>query len=173
MEKFDGIQNSPQDRGQDRCRCIGTGPIFDTTEQEAAAALTYAYEHGVNYLDFATAGAKTFPYAGAALGSVRRELFYQIHFGANYESGEYGWTTNLDTIKRQVDWQLKELRTDYIDFGMIHCLDEERDWRAYQKNGVLDYLLEMKKSGVVRHIGLSSHTPELIQKILDTGLVSS
>ena len=54
---------------------------------------------------------------------------------------------------------------------MIHCLDEERDWKAYQKNGVLDYLLEMKQSGVVRHIGLSSHTPELIQKILDTGLV--
>ena len=150
---------------------IGTGPIFDTTEREAAAALTYAYEHGVNYLDFATAGARTFPYVGAALRSVRRELLYQIHFGANYESGEYGWTTDLDTIKRQVDWQLKELKTDYIDFGMIHCLDEERDWKAYRKNGVLDYLLEMKKSGVVRHIGLSSHTPELVQKILDTGLV--
>ena len=150
---------------------IGTGPIFDTTEQEAAAALTYAYEHGVNYLDFATAGAGTFPYVGAALGSVRRELVYQIHFGANDERGEDGWTTDLDTVKRQVDWQLKELKTDYIDFGMIHCLDEERDWKAYQKNGVLDYLLEMKKSGVVRHIGLSSHTPELIQKILDTGLV--
>lgn len=111
------------------------------------------------------------PLCGGGPRLRAEELFYQIHFGANYESGEYGWTTNLDTIKRQVDWQLKELRTDYIDFGMIHCLDEERDWRAYQKNGVLDYLLEMKKSGVVRHIGLSSHTPELIQKILDTGLV--
>lgn len=150
---------------------IGTGPIFEAPEREAAAALACAYERGVNYLDFATAGAGTFPYVGAALGSVRRELFYQIHFGANYESGEYSWTTDLDTIRRQVDWQLKELRTDYIDFGMIHCLDEERDWRAYRENGVLDYLLELKKSGVVRHIGLSSHTPELIQKILDTGLV--
>lgn len=40
---------------------VGTGPIFDTTEKEAATALTYAYEHGVNYLDFATAGARTFP----------------------------------------------------------------------------------------------------------------
>ena len=29
----------------------------------------------------------------------------------------------------------------------------------------------MKKSGVVRHIGLSTHTPELAQKILDTGLI--
>lgn len=149
---------------------IGTGPIHEATEREAAAALAYAYEQGVNYLDFATAGAGTFPYVGAVLGPVRKDLFYQVHFGANYESGEYGWTTDLDTIKRQVDWQLKELRTDYIDFGMIHCLDEARDWKQYQKNGVLDYLLELKRAGVVRHIGLSSHTPELAQMVLDTGL---
>ena len=149
---------------------IGTGPIHEATEREAAAALSYAYEQGVNYLDFATAGAGTFPYVGAVLGPVRKDLFYQVHFGANYESGEYGWTTDLDTIKRQVDWQLKELRTDYIDFGMIHCLDEARDWKQYQKNGVLDYLLELKRAGVVRHIGLSSHTPELAQMVLDTGL---
>ena len=57
---------------------IGTGPIFNTTEKEAAAALTYACEHGVNYLDFATAGARTFPYVGAALAPVRKELFYQM-----------------------------------------------------------------------------------------------
>lgn len=74
-------------------------------------------------------------------------------------------------MKRQVDWQLRELKTDYIDFGFIHCLDSEDDWDQYQKNGVLDYLLEMKKNGVVRHIGLSTHTPELAQKILDTGLI--
>ena len=150
---------------------IGTGPIFETTEREAAAALTYACEQGVNYLDFATAGARTFPYAGAALADLRKELLYQIHFGADYTSGEYGWSLDLDTVKRQVDWQLRELKTDYIDFGMIHCLDEEKDWRAYQENGVLDYLLELKRAGVVRHIGLSSHTPALAGRILDTGLV--
>ena len=149
---------------------IGTGPTHEATEGEAAAALAYAYGEDVKYLDYATAGAGTFPYVGAVLGPVRKDLFYQVHFGANYESGEYGWTTDLDTIKRQVDWQLKELRTDYIDFGMIHCLDEARDWKQYQKNGVLDYLLELKRAGVVRHIGLSSHTPELAQMVLDTGL---
>lgn len=70
-----------------------------------------------------------------------------------------------------MDWQLSALRTDYIDFGFIHCLDSAADWAQYQENGVLDYLLEMKKAGVVRHIGLSSHTPELAQAVLDTGLV--
>ena len=106
-----------------------------------------------------------------------------------YETGEYGWTTDLETVKRQVDWQLKELKTDYIDYGFIHCLDASSDWRdyqengilaylqemkktgvVYQENGILAYLQEMKKTGVVRHIGLSSHTPALAAQVLDTGI---
>lgn len=150
---------------------IGTGPIFEAPQREAVSALEYAFEHGMNYVDFATAGAATFGYAGEAFASVRGELFYQVHFGANYETGEYGWTTDLETIRRQIDWQLTELKTDYIDYGFIHCLDSEEDWRDYQENGVLDFLLEMKKSGAVRHIGLSTHTPSLAQTVLDTGLV--
>lgn len=46
---------------------IGTGPIFEAPEKEAVTALTYAYEQGINYADFATAGAKTFSYAGKAV----------------------------------------------------------------------------------------------------------
>ena len=125
---------------------VGTGPMGEGTEREAAAALTYACEQGVNFLDFASSGAGAFSRAGAALASVRKDLLYQVHFGADYTSGAYGWSLDLETVKRQVDWQLKELRTDYIDFGMIHCLDEEKDWRAYQDNGVLAYLLEMKRA---------------------------
>ena len=150
---------------------IGSGPIYEAPEREAVETLSYACEHGVNYVDFATAGAETFRYAGLAFASVRSQLFYQVHFGANYETGEYGWTTDLDKVKGQIDWQLSQLNTDYIDFGMIHCLDSAGDWEQYQENGVLDYLLEMKKSGVVRHIGLSTHTPELAGRILDSGIV--
>src|SRR5699024_9775292 len=109
------------------------GPVFEASEREAVRALTYAYEHGVNFADFATAGAETFRYAGAAFASVRSKMFYQIHFGANYETGEYGWTTNLDTVKRQIDWKLSQLKTDYIDFGMIHCRFCQRLERVSEK----------------------------------------
>ncbi len=150
---------------------LGSSYICETPEKEAVAALTYAYENGVNYMDFATAAAPTFGYAAKAFASVREKMFYQVHFGANYETGEYGWTTNLDTVKRQIDWQLRELETDYIDFGFIHCLDTESDWNKYRKNGVLDYILSLKEQGVVHNIGLSSHTPSVVQTILDTGVV--
>ena len=87
---------------------IGTGPIFEAPEQDAVKALCFGYEQGVNYVDFATAGAKTFAYAGEAFASVRKDMLYQIHFGANYETGAYGWTTDCDVIKRQVEWQLRK-----------------------------------------------------------------
>ncbi len=70
-----------------------------------------------------------------------------------------------------MDAQLTALHTDYIDYGFIHCPDEEKDWRAYQEGGALSFLLELKKQGVVRHIGLSSHTPGLVAKVLDAGIV--
>lgn len=63
------------------------------------------------------------------------------------------------------------LKTDYIDFGFIHCIDETRDWQKYVAGGIFDYLQQMKSSGVVHHIGLSSHTPALANKVLDTGMV--
>ena len=150
---------------------LGTSYIAESDEKTAVEALVYAYEHGINYADLATAGAKTFSYYGAALGSVRKKMHYQVHFGANYESGEYGWTTNLETVKRQIDWQLLTLKTDYVDYGFIHCLDEDSDWEDYQENGVLEFLLDMKKRGVVHHIGFSTHTPSLANRVLDTRLV--
>ena len=39
-------------------------------------------------------------------------------------SGTYGWVTNPETVKQSVDWQLKALKTNYIDFKFIHCLNK-------------------------------------------------
>ena len=150
---------------------MGTSYISEASEKDAVEALLFAHENGINYADLATAGAKTFDYYGKAFAGCRRDMYYQVHFGANYETGEYGWTTNLDKVKSQVEWMLGELKIDYVDYGFIHCLDSESDWQEYRENGVLDYLLEMKKQGVVRHIGLSTHTPEVANLVLNSGLV--
>ena len=80
---------------------LGSGSLHTTGEREAIAALCYAYEHGINYMDFAAAGAAAFGYAGKAFSSVRGSMLYQVHFGTDYKTGEYGWTTDLDTIKRR------------------------------------------------------------------------
>ncbi|MFR1259826.1 MAG: aldo/keto reductase [Oscillospiraceae bacterium] len=101
---------------------------------------------------------------------MRRQVFLQVHWRGLHH-GEYGWTTELDEIKRSVAWQLENLQTDYIDFGFIHCLDEEADLRTYEKNGILRYLQDLQRQGVVRHLGLSSHAPRLANRVLDMRII--
>lgn len=146
---------------------IGSSYMFGAGMDEAVRALRLAVEGGINYFDLAAGDGTTFPIYGEALHDVRKNIFFQIHFGADYAKGTYGWSLNLDTIKRSMEKQLRELRTDYIDYGFIHCQDEISDWETYLKNGVYDYIRQLQKDGVVRHIGLSSHTPAVIQRILD------
>ena len=146
---------------------MGTSSIGMAGEKEIAATVELALESGVNFFDMASADAAPFPVYGQVMAGVRDQVHFQVHFGANYQGGTYGWTTDLDTIKRSVDWQLKALKTDYIDFGFLHCLDEEADLRQVVDGGVLDYVQQLQREGVVRHIGLSSHTPSVVQKVLD------
>ena len=146
---------------------IGSSYMFQAGREEAVKALRHAYENGINYFDLAAGDGSTFPIYGEAFQGIRENVFFQIHFGADYSAGTYGWSLDLDTVKKSVKWQLEQLKTDYIDYGFIHCQDEDSDWETYKKNGIYDYILELRKQGIVRHIGLSSHTPSVIMKILD------
>ncbi|MEE1199345.1 MAG: aldo/keto reductase [Christensenellales bacterium] len=160
-------------RGGEKISVIGMGSsvIGAQPEEEIIATVRAAVEKGVNFFDMAGGHASIFEAYGKALKGVRDKVYLQVHFGADYTSGEYGWTTDLDEVKASVKWQLEKLQTDYIDFGFIHCLDEEKDLTAYQSSELLDYVQDLKKQGVIRHIGLSSHTPALVNRVLDMGIV--
>lgn len=146
---------------------IGSAYIYEAGPEEAVRALRRAYEGGINYFDLAAGHASAFPIFGEALKDVRQDIFYQIHFGADYTGGDYGWSLDLQTVKSSVEWMLKQLHTDTIDYGFIHCQDELKDWETYRLNGIYDYILKLRSEGVVKHLGLSSHTPAVINRILD------
>ena len=80
---------------------VGTSGLPAAGAKEGAATLEMALEQGINYFDLATADSACFPIFGAALAGVRRQVLYQVHFGANYAAGKpYSWTTDLETVKR-------------------------------------------------------------------------
>ena len=165
----DSMKYRTNRRTGDRISEIGLGSAYmcDASMDEAVRALRAAYEGGVNYYDLGAGNGKAFGMWREAFVDVRKNVFYQVHFGADYSKGAYGWSLDLETVKRSVDWMMRELDTDTIDYGMIHCQDEDSDWETYRKNGVYDYLREMQECGAVRHIGLSSHTPSVVRRILD------
>ena len=150
---------------------LGNSSLGQAGEKEAQATVELAIENGINYFDMAAADAAPFPAYGNAVAGCRDKVYFQVHFGADYHTGTYGWTLDLDQIKRSVDWQMKNLKTDYIDFGFIHCIDEIGDLEKVVSSGILEYIKKLKVEGVVRHIGMSSHSPQTVQKALDLGLI--
>lgn len=85
-----------------------------------------------------------YAYAKAFAGR-REKIITQMHFGAVYKGGKYGWTRNLNEIKEQFAWQLKLLNTDYTDIGFIHCVDDADDLNEVINGGLWDYMKELKK----------------------------
>ncbi|MCH5162143.1 MAG: aldo/keto reductase [Clostridiales bacterium] len=150
---------------------IGLGGIQDAPSDEIEAVVRKAIDNGINYFDACGGGASIYEPFGKAIAGQRDKVFFQLHFGAVYnEKGEYGWSRDLDRIKETFAWELKLLGTDYIDFGFLHCIDEDEDFDEIKSNGIFDYVLSLKNSGVTRHVGFSSHTPSVAERVLDEGV---
>ena len=150
---------------------LGTSSLGESDEAEIISVIEQAMQNGINYIDLAAGHAKTFEAVGKAIKGKRDQVYLQIHFGALYDSGAYGWSTDPKAIKKSIAWQLEKLGTDTIDFGFIHCLDEAADLEAFKRHGIIELLLSLKEQGIVKHLGLSSHTPALVHKVLDMNLI--
>ena len=150
---------------------LGTSVVGEKGEKNIIDTVSYAIDGGINYIDLAGGHANIFAGIGKAIEGRRSKVMFQLHFGADYTSGEYAWNLTLDGVKKSVAWQLDNLKTDYIDFGFMHCLDEEADLQIYEERGILEYLLDLKKQGVVRHLGLSTHAPAIANQVLDRKLI--
>ena len=134
--------------------------LFDTAENE-----------GINYFDLYASDPELRSAVGKALKGRREKFIIQSHLCSVWKNGQYMRTRNLAEVKSGFSEMLTLLQTDYIDVGMIHYCDALSDWDEIIKNGILDYARELKASGKIRHIGLSSHNPQVALKAVEDGAV--
>ncbi len=150
---------------------LGMGSIHAGSEEEIERTVDRAIEAGINYFDMAASEGKPYPCYARAFAGRREKLLLQMHFGAVYEGGRYGWTREQSKIEESFREQLRLLGTDYTDMGFVHCIDEEDDCDQVLSGGLWEYMKALKAAGVIRHLGLSSHNPEIVRRFLETGLV--
>ena len=151
---------------------LGMGGIEKTPPEEIEAIVKKAVKSGINFFDLCAGGKGVYAPFGRAIKNQREAIYFQLHFGAVYkENGAYGWSRDLKTVQDTFAWEMETLGTDYVDFGFLHCVDEEKDLEELKQNGIFDFVKALKAKGVVRHIGFSSHTPSVAHKLLDTGVM--
>ena len=150
---------------------LGMGYIHENGPDEAEATVRLALDRGINYFDLAAGDGAAYPAFARAISGRRREVYLQMHFGAVYDGGQYGWTRDLGRIRDSFAAQLRLLGTDYTDMGFVHCVDEPDDFELVMSGGLWDHMRGLKADGVIRHLGLSTHDPSILRRFLDTGLI--
>ncbi|MDP8220873.1 MAG: aldo/keto reductase [Candidatus Stygibacter frigidus] len=112
----------------------------------------YAVDKGVNYLDTA------YPYHRGESENFTGTLWQhiprdKIYLASKLPSWNIKESSDLD---KYLNEQLEKMKTDRIDFYLLHALNS-RNWENLKKQGVLEWLAEKKKSGLIKHAGFSFH----------------
>jgi predicted aldo/keto reductase-like oxidoreductase len=98
-------------------------------------------------------------------------MLIQGHICSTDVNEQYDQNRDLKTIKKYFEALLRCLGTDYIDFGMLFFIDNEKNFRDVFEGDALQYALELKQKGVIRAIGASSHNPAIARRIVESGVV--
>ena len=141
------------------------------TPEECREVMLCAESHGINILDCWMCDPKVRSSLGHALAGRRERWYIQGHVGSVWQNGQYTRTRDVALCREAFEDLLTRLGTDYIDLGMIHFIDSEADWNAAMQGPFYEYMQELKACGKIRHIGLSSHNPEMALRAAHSGLV--
>ena len=128
-------------------------------DQEQVNHLTdYAIEHGINYFDTSPVycKGKSEHAMGIALSRHPRNTYYIATKLSNFAPATWPREESIKMYRNS----LKELRTDYIDYLLLHAIGQGgmESWNnRYIDNGILDFLIAERSKGKIRNLGFSYH----------------
>ncbi len=137
---------------------FGALPVQRVDMATAVKLLRKAYEGGMTFFDTARAYSDSEEKLGEAFDGMRDKIF--IASKTQAKTPEVFWQ-HLDTT-------LKNLRTDYLDIYQLHCASQ--CYKPGDGTGMYEAMLEAKKQGKIRHIGITAHLIGVAEEIVESGL---
>lgn len=132
-------------------------------EVEATKMLRYAIDNGVNYIDTAYIyhQGKSEEFVGCALQDGYRE---KVKLATKLPT----WLVkSREDMDKYLNEQLERLKTEYIDFYLIHALNKET-YKKAKEYGLFDFLNKIKAEKKVKYVGFSFHdTLDVFKEIID------
>ena len=111
-----------------------------------------AVNAGVNYFDTAY----IYPGSEAAIGEIFEKNAVRDRVYIATKLPHY-LIKNPETLDKLFDEELKRLRTDHVDYYLMHMLTDTATWQRLKDMGIEEWLREKKESGAIRQIGFSYH----------------
>ena len=145
-------------------------PVIDGKDsqvdfEETKKMVDHAMKNGINYYDTAWGyhEGNSETVMGKALSSYPRDSFFLADKFPGYDLG------NMDKVGSIFEKQLEKCGVEYFDFYLFHNVCEMNiDSYTDEKYGIMEYLMKQKRSGRIRHLGLSVHgSRSVLERFLD------
>lgn len=145
-------------------------PVIDGKDsqvdfEETKKMVDHAMKNGINYYDTAWGyhEGNSETVMGKALSSYPRYSFFLADKFPGYD------LDNMDKVESIFEKQLEKCGVEYFDFYLFHNVCEMNiDSYTDEKYGIMEYLMKQKKSGRIRHLGLSVHgSRSVLERFLD------
>ena len=137
---------------------FGALPIQRVGMDEAARILRLAYEGGINYFDTARFYTDSEEKIGEALSDVRENIIISTKT----------MRTETEGFWRELDTSLRLMRTDYIDIYQFH--NPSFCPKPDDGTGLYEAMLDAKRQGMIRHIGITNHRLAVAREAVESGL---
>ena len=152
---------------------LGCEGFVDADDALSDELFAVALENGINCLDLYSPDPAAHRRIGRAITRVRKQFYLQAHFCTEWKNEQYEAVRDLPRVRDAFERMLQNLGTDYIDIGNIHFVDSMDTWRQILDNGVMDYVQEQKKQGIIRAVSLSSHNPIVALEAVKSGCLDA
>ncbi|AAM05460.1 TPA: aldo/keto reductase [Methanosarcina acetivorans] len=132
-------------------------------EKKATELLRYAIDHGVNYVDAAYSyhGGMGEVFLGKALANGYRE---KVLLATKLSCKRVNCKEDMN---RFLNEQLEKLRTDCIDFYLLHAVKKSY-WEKMKSFGVIEFLERARAAGKIKYTGFSFHDElEVFKEVVD------
>ncbi len=125
---------------------------------------------GINILDCWMSEPNVRSNIGKAIAGKRDRWYIQGHLGSTWQNGQYVRTRDVEKVREAFEDLLCRMQTDYMDLGMIHFVDEPAEFQVLMAGSdFMDYVRQMKEAGKIRHIGMSTHSPDVARLAAESG----
>ena len=137
----------------------GTVIDFDKAERE----LMLAINNGINYLD----SAYIYPGSEELVGKILEKNHCRDKVNLATKLPQY-IIRSSKAIEKIFLEELSRLRTDHIDYYLMHMFTDYAEWENLQRLGIEEWIRARKADGSIRNIGFSYHgDSEMFIRILD------
>ena len=120
--------------------------------EETEREIMTAYQAGVNYYDTAY----IYPGSEAALGEIfeKNNIREKVYIATKLPHYLIKSVADMDKLFTE---ELRRLRTDYVDYYLMHMLTDTDTWNRLKSLGIEEWIAQKKASGAIRQIGFSYH----------------